>query len=173
MFTDPEYQALKIGSQASGGVGASFTGGVFIMGANVSLATGQHFDVCMTTLSEQIVLDSPIINTNSGDITMEAFEDSVFTGGTPINAYLNDRNAMATPAVSELVLDATVTNDGTQISPTVQTVGDNNAGSARSFLLGYPLILKPFTSHILRVTHNDGQTRQVNFYAVAYRRRVQ
>ncbi|MBL4795859.1 MAG: hypothetical protein JKY50_00440 [Oleispira sp.] len=164
-------ELLLKGGAASGGIGASFTGGVFIMGANVSLGTGQSFDVCMTTLAEQIVLDSPIINTNSGDITAIAFEDSVYTGGTPINAYLNDRNATISPVVSELILNATVTDDGTQITPTVQSVGDNNAGQARSFLLGYPLILKPFTKHILRVTHNDGQTRQVNFYAAAYRRR--
>ena len=34
MFASPEYQALKVGGQASGGQGATFTGGVFIIGVN-------------------------------------------------------------------------------------------------------------------------------------------
>lgn len=172
MFTSPEYAALKIGGQASGGIGATYTGGVFLMGANVSLGSGDSFDLALTTGVNQLVLDSPIINSNSGDLTFVIYEDAVFTGGTPIVAYLNDRNSDLVPDIGAAVLDPTVSDIGTQATPNIQTVGDNATGKARTFLLGYSFIMKPMTNYILRVTHNDGQTRQVNLYAAIFRRRM-
>ncbi len=162
---------LTKGGAASGGMGATYTGGVFIIGVNESLTTGSSFDLAITTGVNQLVLDSPIVNSNSGDLSFVIYEGSVFTGGTPVAAYNHDRNSEIVADVTELVLNPTVSDDGVQSTPFIQTVGDNATGRARTFLLGYPFIMKPATSYILRVTHNDGQTRDVNLYAAAFRRR--
>lgn len=172
MFTSPEYQALKVGAQFSGGVGATYTGGTFLVGVNKTLASGTSFELIISTSDEQIVLDSPIVNSNSGDLTFELFEDTVFTGGTPVTAYNNDRNSSFTAVVDAIVVDATVSDIGTQILPIINTVGDNSSGQARTFSLGYPTIFKPNTNYALRVSHNDGQMRQVNLYVAAFRRRT-
>jgi hypothetical protein len=164
-------ELLLKGGAVSGGVGATYTGGTFLAGVNVSLGTGLSIDLALTTGVNEIVLDSPIVNSNSGDLSFDMFEDSVFTGGNPITAYINDRNSTLIPDINTLVLDPTVTDDGVQIIPTVQSVGDNTSGRARTFLLGYPFIFKPMTNYVLRITHNDGQTRQVNMYIAAFRRR--
>lgn len=172
MFISPEFVALKVGSQASGGIGATYTGGTFIAGVNKSLASGTSFELIMSTADEQIVMDSPIVNSNSGDLSFTLYEGTVFTGGTPVTAYNNDRNSAFVAVIDGLVVDATVSDLGTQILPIVQTVGDNNSGQARTFALGYPTILKPNTNYALHVMHNDGQNRQVNLYVGAFRRRL-
>jgi len=85
-------ELLENSLAATGGIGATFSGGTFLLGVNMSLATGTSFDLAITTGTQQIVLDLPIINSNSGDLTFIIFEDSVFTDGTPVTGYLNDRN---------------------------------------------------------------------------------
>ena len=171
MFTSPEFAAVKTSSMASGGIGATYTGGTFLIGVNKSLTTGTGFELTISTADEQIVMDSPIVNSNSGDLTFDLFEDTVFTGGTPVTAYNNDRNSSFTAVITGLVVDATISDIGTQILPTVQNIGDNATGKSITFSLGYPIIFKPNTNYTLQVTHNDGQTRQVNLYVAAFRRR--
>lgn len=157
---------------ASGGVGATYTGGTFLIGVNKQLASGTGFELTISTADEQIVMDSPIVNSNSGDLTFDLFEDTVFTGGTPVTAYNNDRNSSFTAVITGLVVDATISDIGTQVIPTIQNVGDNATGKSITFSLGYPIIFKPNTNYTLQVTHNDGQMRQVNLYVAAFRRRT-
>jgi len=157
---------------ASGGVGATYTGGTFLIGVNKLLASGAGFELTISTADEQIVMDSPIVNSNSGDLTFNLYEDTVFTGGTPVTAYNNDRNSSFVAVITGLVVDATISDIGTQIAPTVQNVGDNATGKSTTFSLGYPTIFKPNTNYTLQVTHNDGQMRQVNLYVAAFRRRI-
>ncbi len=156
---------------ATGAVGATFTGGIFIIGVNQSLTTGTSFDLAITTGTQAIVMDSPIVNSNSGDLSFVIFEDSVFSGGSTVVGYLNDRNSSLVPDIDALLLDPVVTDDGNQASPVINLTGDNASGKSSDFLVGYSFIFKPMTNYILRVTHNDGQTRQVNIYIAAYRRR--
>lgn len=172
MFISPEAAATKIAGQASGGVGATYTGGTFLVGVNRSLTSGSGFELIISTNGEQIVMDSPIVNSNSGDLTFDLFEDTVFTGGTPVTAYNNDRNSDFVAVVTGLVVDATISDIGTQVIPTINNVGDNATGKSITFSLGYPIIFKPMTNYTLRVVHNDGQTRQVNLYIAAFRRRT-
>lgn len=172
MFSSPEFAALRVLISTTGAMGATFTGGVFLIGVNESLATGTGFDIAITTGVNQLVMDSPVVNSNSGDLTFEIFEESVFTGGAPITAYLNDRNSSFVPDVTALVLNPTVSDDGNQASPLINLTGDNAVGKSSDFLVGYSYIFKPMTSYILRVMHNDGQTRQVNMYIATYRRRI-
>lgn len=172
MFASPEFVALKVGAQASGGIGATYTGGTFLVGVNKTLSSGSSFELIISTSDDQIVMDSPIVNSNSGDLTFDLYEDTVFTGGTPVTAYNNDRNSPFVAVITGLVVDATISDLGTQILPTVNTVGDNNSGQARTFALGYPVIFKPNTNYTLKVAHNDGQNRQVNLYVSAFRRRI-
>ena len=156
---------------ATGGIGATYSGGTFLVGVNKSLSTGTGFELIISTNGDQIVMDSPVVNSNSGDLTFDLFEDTVFTGGTPVTAYNSDRNSDFTAVVTGLVVDATISDIGTQVLPTVINVGDNATGKATTFSLGYPIIFKPNTNYALQVTHNDGQTRQVNLYVSAFRRR--
>ena len=164
-------ELLEKGNAASGGLSATYTGGVFIAGVNQSLTSGSDFHLILSTLDEEIVLDSPIVNSNSGDLTFDMFEDTVFTGGDSVMAHNNDRNSEFVAVISGLVTDATISDIGTQIMPSIQNIGDNATGKSSTFNLGYPIIFKPNTNYTLRVTHNDGQTRQVNLYVTAYRRR--
>lgn len=164
-------ELLIKGGAASGGIGATYTGGTFIVGVNKTLGSGSSFDLIISTLDDQIVMDSPVVNSNSGDLTFILYEDTVFTGGTPVIAYNNDRNSTFTAVVDAIVVDAAISDIGTQILPTVNTVGDNASGQARTFTLGYPTIFKPNTNYTLHVEHNDGQMRQVNLYVSAFRRR--
>jgi len=164
-------ELLEKSNASSGGIGATYTGGTFLVGVNKSLTSGSSFELIISTNGEQIVMDSPIVNSNSGDLTFDLYEDTVFTGGTPVTAYNTDRNSEFVAVVTGLVVDATISDIGTQVLPTVQNVGDNNTGKATTFSLGYPTIFKPMTNYTLKVTHNDGQTRQVNLYVSAFRRR--
>lgn len=164
-------ELLEKGNASSGGVGATYTGGTFLVGVNKSLTSGSSFELIISTNGEQIVMDSPVVNSNSGDLIFDLFEDTVFTGGTPVTAYNNDRNSEFVAVVTGLVVDATISDIGTQVIPTIQNIGDNSTGKSSSFSLGYPIIFKPNTNYTLRVLHNDGQTRQVNLYVSAFRRR--
>ncbi len=164
-------ELLLKGGAATGGIGATYTGGTFLVGVNKTLSSGTSFELIISTAGEQIVMDSPIVNSNSGDLTFNLYEDTVFTGGDSVTAYNNDRNSSFLAVITGLVVDATISDIGTQIIPTVNTVGDNNSGQARTFALGYPVIFKPNTNYTLKVAHNDGQNRQVNLYVSAFRRR--
>ena len=167
---NPETLALLL--ETTGAVGATYQGGAFTVGINESLDAGTSFTVGVTTEDLQIVLDAPVINSNSGNVKFVIREDAVFTGGTPLTAFITDFNSSLTPGVSVLVKDPTVSVVGTDVTPVIEFIGDSSSGRSDNYSFGIPYILKPLTNYILEVTHDGGQTREVNLYISAHRRRT-
>lgn len=149
--------------------GATFNDGAFVVGATATLATTTGTDIGLTTGASQVVFSGFQVNTDSGELLIEMFgDDTAFTGGTPLVAFNTNKNSEKVASITALVQDPTVSNDGTLQTPPFTILGDNNQNESTSLLSANPLILKPETSYLFRLTHNETGTREVAVLLTAF-----
>lgn len=147
---------------------ATFNEGAFFSGVDESLNTLTSFDIGMTTGSNQVVFSGFKVTTDSGDLTIDIFGESTFTAGSDITVYNTNKNSAKIPSIDALVLNPTVSVIGDLQAPPLNIFGDNNARSITDTLVDLPLILKPNTSYIFRITHNDTGTKNVSLLLSAF-----
>ncbi len=97
-----------------------------------------------------------------GNTTLELFIGPAFSSGTPIT-FLNRNSKSGNSAGAALVLDPTITDDGTQIGSTITVAGgtkQNPIGAG----FGSPsaFIATDDTSYLVRLTNVSGGTTVVN-----------
>ncbi len=138
----------------------------FVAETNINLATATSVNICMTTGSKILEVIGPLINTNSGNLSYQIFEDSDFSGGTTISAFNSDRTDPTVPSIAALVRDPTINDIGTPVSPLYTRTGSNNASDGLGIASELNTILKANTSYCLQITHNDGQNRDFNITVI-------
>lgn len=120
---------------------------------------GTSRDVIAITGSKPVLIKNREFTFTGGDLTTAIYRAPTYTGGTSTPYYnLSDINPVAGEAV--LLLGATVTSPGIQISPaytllasvpqTGQAVTPTNAESSLS---GMERVLRPNTTYLLRTTN--------------------
>lgn len=90
--------------------------------------------------------------------SVDTWRNPIFTGGAEIPVF-NMNDELAVPDDVTLLANPTVTNKGTQVSPTVYTLGTQNAGNringTISNTAGVERILWRNSTYLLRVTNRD------------------
>lgn len=137
---------------------ATFDGECIIGSVGFSLGTGTSEDIYLETGGVKVVVSGFTLDSSSGDFTLELYEGSEATGGTAIQLMNTNRNSSFIPTIVALSTGPTISELGTLIF-SEQFAGDNSQNRLTSFYLDIPVILKPNTGYIYRITHQDGQTR--------------
>jgi hypothetical protein len=148
--------------------GATFNDGTFVAAFAATLATLTFVDIGLTTGLNQVVFSGFSIKTGSGNLTIEIYGDSTFTTGTPLTIYNTNDNSTKAPSIEEVVQAPTVSVIGVLKVPPFTIEGDNNQNVSDSLLSDRPIIFKPETSYVLRLTHNDSGTRDVSGLLTAF-----
>ena len=170
-MTNPKYTRNKY-LQAIGiptdNRGATFNDGAFVIGFTDSLDTTTSVDIGLAIGNNQVVFSGFQIQTDSGDLTISIFGESTFTGGTPLVPFNTNKNSTKTPSVSAISQAPTVSVLGDIQFPPFTIRGDNNQNQSESLLFSTPIILKPNTEYIFKLTHNDTGTRNVSGLLTAF-----
>lgn len=152
---------------------ATFNQGIFVIGFAATLATTTSTDITLTTGDAQVVFSGFQLTTDSGDLSIDIFGESTFTGGTPLVAFNTNKNSTKPVSVTAISQDPTVSVLGVLQFPPFSVKGDNNQNTDNSLLSASPLILKPNTSYIFRLTHNETGTRDVSGLLTAFDNLIQ
>lgn len=147
---------------------ATFNDGSFLSGIEASVGSALSIDVGMKTGDSQIVFSGFQVATTSGELLVEIFGESTFTGGTPLAVYNTNKNSTKQASINSLVGAPTVSVLGDLQAPPITIYGDNASRQSLDLLVDIPLILKPNTEYIFRATHNGAQTRDVSMLFSAF-----
>ena len=149
--------------------GATFNDGAFAVGATASLGTGTFTDIAATTGTGPICVSGFQVQTDSGDLSIEIYGDTLaFTGGTALPAFNTNKTSSKLPNLTALVQDPTVSVLGDLQMPPFAIMGNNTNNTINSILNTTPIIFKPLTNYMFRLTHNDAQTRTVSILLTAF-----
>lgn len=119
-------------------------------------------DTIFLTGSLPVALKGRIISYTGGGVTGEIFEAPAYTGGTSA-AYQNPNAITQVAGLSQIIVGATVTDDGTlKFAPTHSLGNQSNQGKGATDtgIVG-ERILKPNTAYLLRLTSLDTQSQSV------------
>jgi len=110
--------------------------------------------------SNDVLIKDVISQFNSERVHTQLFRDTIYTGGTPIDIYnLSDRDASTKDVV---ILGGAVVADGdegTQVSPTITTLGASQSGNrvsaSVSLVPGVERVLAKGVDYLYRITNVD------------------
>lgn len=95
---------------------------------NPALAVGANADLIIVVGDEDVIIKGVSTQFTGELISATTYKDPVYTGGTPLPYYnFNDRDAV--PGTLQLLAGATVTSPGTQVGPTLTSIGAPTSGN--------------------------------------------
>lgn len=123
-----------------------------------SLAAGASAYVLMQVGAQPVALKDVQVGFKSLLLSVDTWRNPSFTGGTPIPVF-NMNDELAVPDDVTLLANPVVTNNGTQVSPSVYTLGTQDVGNrivgTISNTVGVERILWRNSTYLLRVTNRD------------------
>ncbi len=128
-------------------------GETFSFAETVTLENGFDRDYVITTPTAPPTIDTSLIaEVESSDIAqLEFFEDTVFTGGTPVVAVDLNRRTKST-CLAVITADGTISNDGTKLPFDTQLGFSGKGNDSFGGAAGGGLLLASSTNYMLRVT---------------------
>lgn len=110
-----------------------------------------------------VALKGRLINFDGVGVKGEIFTGATYTGGTPA-AYQNASDINPVVGLSQIIVGATITNDGTlAFAPTYAFGNASNQGKGGlQPVLGDEKLLKPNTTYLLRLTSLDSQPQTIS-----------
>ncbi len=127
------------------------------------VAAGANNDTIFLTGALPVSLKARIINFDGTGVKGEIFSGPTYTGGTPA-AYQNASDINPVAGLSQIIVGATVTNDGDLVfAPSYSFGNTSNQGEGGiGEVLGSEKLLKPNTAYLLRLTSLDAATQNIS-----------
>ena len=143
---------------------------------SAGVPAGQSLCLVVTTGSKPVLIKSVFNNFLGADIDGIWYESPTFTGGVTVNIYnpnfRNQQSREVTMLSGVTGGNITVSNFGTQVSPTIGTLGDQSASQNQraptSEVLGFERVLAPNTVYLLRIRNNAGSACPMRGYLTWY-----
>lgn len=126
------------------------------------VAAGASNDTIFLTGNLPVALKARIIAYSGTGVSGFIFEGATYTGGTPA-VYQNANAINPVAGLSQIIVGATVTDDGTLVFAPTHSIGNQSQqGKGTSgTLLGGERILQPNTAYLLRLTSLDSQPQDI------------
>ncbi len=138
-------------------LGVQFEGsGLLTLGGNAVSNT------IFLTGSKPVSLKGRKISYNGGGVTAEIYSSPTYTGGTSAD-YQNANNKNPTVGESQIIVGATITDEGTLAFSPIHSLGNSGFFGGGSQVPGIESerILAPNTAYLLRIINLDGTAQQV------------
>lgn len=125
---------------------------------NPSLASGASADIVIEVGNEPMLVKDIEVRFNVELISSAVYRSPTWSGGSEIGVYnMSDRSPV--PDDVTITAGVTVTDTGTQISPTVYSIGSEGQGNRQlsnvSQTSGVERILAENTTYLLRITNES------------------
>lgn len=126
-------------------------------------------DTIFLTGALPVALKGRIINFDGVGVKGEIYTGAAYTGGTPAE-YQNASDINPVAGLSQIIVGATVTNDGDlAFAPTYSFGNESNQGKGGiQSTLGGEKLLKPNTAYLLRLTSLDTQAQNISSFLTWY-----
>lgn len=149
--------------------GGTSEGKIFNASRRVTeLAAGANLDSIFLTGSKPVLLIARTIGRTGVGVSATIFRDAVYTGGTTAETYSNNDLILPTSTVT-LLTGITLSSTGTQTVATAFGIGNtSNQGQGALVELGEPLLMKPNTAYLLRITSLDTLAQDVSAFISWY-----
>lgn len=133
------------------------------------VAAGTSNDTIFLTGALPVSLKARVIAYSGTGVSGFIYEDPTYTGGSPV-AYQNANAINPVTGLSQIIVGATVTVDGTLVFAPTHSIGNQSQqGKGTSgALLGGERILKPNTPYLLRLTSLDSQAQDISSFLSWY-----
>lgn len=138
-------------------LGAQFEGSTLL-----TIGGGASIDTIFLTGSNPVSLKGRKISYNGNGVTAEIFASPTYTGGSPAT-YQNANNKNPQVGESQIIVGATITDDGTLAFSPIHSLGNSGFFGGGSQVPGIESerILAPNTAYLLRLTNLDAGDQQV------------
>lgn len=121
-------------------------------------SAGQVFNAIMQTGDSTVDLKRREFAYTGAGLVASVYTNPTYTGGTPATAY-NMRPGSTNTSGVTLLVEPTVTNNGTQVGADIYAIGPNTNQTTGSTVVAYATnrILEPNTTYLLVITAEDAQ----------------
>lgn len=131
---------------------------------DAAFAAGTNRDFIVITGNKPILIKNRFFQFTGSQITTNIYKNPIYTGGTPVTYYnLSDRNPVL--GTVQILSTPTVTNTGTQISPTTVILGNIPqtgqaivASNAENSVSGLERVLNSNSVYLFRVTNSSANS---------------
>lgn len=128
----------------------------------LAVAAGANLDSIFLTASTPVLFFSRVVGRTGTGISASIYRDTTYTGGTVAETY-NTNDLMLPSSSVVLRSDVTVTLLGPQTVATAYGLGNtSNQGQGSLTTLGEPLLMRPNTAYLLRLTSLDTQAQDIS-----------
>jgi hypothetical protein len=143
--------------EANTKLGVQFEGSTLL-----TIGGGASSDTIFLTGSNPVSLKGRKISYNGEGVTAEIYSTPTYTGGSPA-AYQNANNKNPQVGESQIIVGATITDDGTLAFSPIHSLGNSGFFGGGSQVPGIESerILAPNTAYLLRLTNLDAGAQQV------------
>lgn len=138
--------------------------------SNDTLAAGASMHLILTTGSKSVLIKNRQVTFTSAVNETTVYKAPTFTVGTSIPTF-NMNTELLYPSLTTAKTNATITNNGTQVSATTVTYGANaseNKAVGTYSATGAERVLQANTSYLLLITNKDTVTSKVAVYISFY-----
>lgn len=126
------------------------------------VAAGANLDSIFLTASTPVLFFSRIIGRTGTGVSASIFRDTTYTGGVVAETYNTNDLMLPTSAIT-LLSGVTVTLLGPQTVATGFGLGNtSNQGQGALATLGEPLLMRPNTAYLLRITSLDSAVQDIS-----------
>lgn len=121
--------------------------------------------------SDDVLIKDIIAEFNSDQVQTMLYKNPTFTGGTAIDIYnLNERDGKPEDVI--ILGGATVTDTGTQVAPTITSLGSTEVGnrvvSTAGLTSGAERVLAKGVSYLYRITNTGAANSDISGVATWY-----
>lgn len=143
--------------EANTKLGVQFEGSVLL-----TIGGSASNDTIFLTGSKPVSLKGRKISYNGEGVTAEIYASPTYTGGSPVT-YQNANNKNPAVGESQIIVGATITDEGTLAFSPIHSLGNSGFFGGGSQVPGIESerILAPNTPYLLRLINLDGAAQQV------------
>lgn len=138
---------------------------------NPAFANGAITYVVIVVGSEDVLIKGINTQFTGSLIAATTFKNPTYTGGTPLTYYnFNDRDSV--PGTLELLVGASVTVEGTQVGPTLYSIGGpttgNRAQTSISLPQGAERVFAAGETYLFKIENMSGEEIKTSTLATWY-----